>query len=434
MTATDGSRPGITRSQWGVILLLAAVNFTHITDFVIIMPLSEQLMRELAITTNQFGHIVSAYGIAAFAAVMLSALVIDRFDRRTVLLASYFGFAASTLYCGLADTYELLLLSRGLAGACGGIAASAIMAIIGDVFHDSRRGTAIGMVTSAFAVASVVGLPLGLALAESFGRGAPFVAIAALSVPVWLFAFLKLPSLTAHTGAGFGNPVVELLAAARHPEHWPSFAFMFTLVMGTFTVIPFLAPYLELNCGQSKRNIAVIYAAAGAITLVSMNAIGLLTDRVGKRPVFLALATASIAMTFVVTNLPEVSLAGAILAAAGFMVAASGRVVPAQAMMLASAVPAMRGRFSSLNTAMQHLATGVAPLISGAVVTRSDPRSPLVGYSTAGSIAVGFAAVALALSFLLRTSPRPVEAKVDVGLPLTPNPSPAEGEGSSIHA
>jgi predicted MFS family arabinose efflux permease len=430
MSTQPSSRPKMTRAEWAVILLLAAVNFTHITDFVIIMPLSEQLMRELSITTNQFGHVVSAYGIAAFVAVMLAALVIDRFDRRTVLLTSYAGFAVSTLFCGLVDTYEWLLISRGLAGACGGIAASAIMAIIGDVFHDSRRGTAIGMITSAFAVASIVGLPLGLTLADTYGRGSPFIAIAVVSIPVWLFAFFKLPSLADHKGRGFGNPVVELFAAARHPEHWPSFAFMFTLVMGTFIIIPFLAPYLELNCGQSKRNIAIMYAVAGGATLISMNVIGMLTDRVGKRPVFLVLASASIVMTLIVTNLPVVTLLVTILSAVGFMVAASGRVVPAQAMMLATAVPAMRGRFSSLNTAMQHLATGVAPLISGAVVTRADDHSPLVGYANAGYIGMGFAVVAIAISFALRTVPRPVESKVDVQHPL----SPAEEGGKVIHA
>jgi predicted MFS family arabinose efflux permease len=427
-----GTKPKLIRSQWAIILLLAAVNFTHITDFVIIMPLGKRLMEELTISPDRFAHIVSAYGIAAFCAVMLSALVIDRFDRRTVLLTSYAGFAVSTLFCGLSNSYVQLLLCRGLAGACGGIAASAIMAIIGDVFHDSRRGTAIGIITSAFAVASVVGLPLGLYLAKHFGRGMPFLAIAGVAVPVWIVAFRSLPSLTSHRTQSFGNPVTELLAAARHPEHWPSFAFMFLLVMGTFIIIPFLAPYLQLNCGQSEDDIAIMYAVAGCATLISMNVIGLLTDRIGKRPVFIVLATSSILMTLVVTNLPVVTLFGAILAAAGFMVAASGRVVPAQAMMLASAIPAMRGRFSSLNNAMQQLAIGVAPLISGAVVTRLDDQAPLVGYATAGYIGVAFAIAALAISFALRTVPRPVEAPAEVHINHAPTESAVMGEGELV--
>lgn len=392
----------MSRSEWLVVLLLAAANFTNFVDFVIIMPLGEQLMSELGIGTDEFGMIVSTYGWTASIALVLSGLIVERFDRRTVFLSAYACFGIATLLCGLAPDYWSLIATRALAGACGGIASSAMMAIIADVFPDARLGRAIGMVTSAFAVASVVGLPLGLTLATEFGRGVPFLAVAALSVPIWLAAFWKLPSLTAHPLVKAGNPLVELWAAAKHPPHWRSYAFMFTLVMGSFTVIPFLAPYLELNCGLTKQNIAILYAISGAITLVSMNVVGVLTDRIGKLPVFLVLATASMMMTLVMTNLPPVALLFAVAVAAGFMVAASGRFVPAQAMMLANAVPAMRGRFSSLNSAVQHFATGVAASIAGHIVTRPDPTGPLQGYALDGLIAISFAAVALGISFTLR--------------------------------
>jgi len=393
------TKPKLSRSQWGIIFLLAAVNFTHITDFVIIMPLSEQLMRELAISPEQFTHIVSVYGLAATVAVLASAAFIDRFDRRTVLLTAYAGFAISTFFCGLADSYAQLLIARGMAGACGGLAASAMMAIIGDIFADNRRGTAIGAVSSAFAVASVVGLPMGLFLAMHIARGAPFLLLAAASVPVWVAVFWKLPSLTAHRVARHLSPWIELYQAAKNPAHLKSFVFMFSLVMGTFTIIPFLAPYLELNCGQSKENIVVMYACAGCITFVSMNLIGRLTDRIGKRPVFLTIAVGCIAMTLTLTNLPVVSLLGAILAAAGFMVSASGRFIPAQAMMLGTAEPRMRGRFTNINTAMQHFATGMAPWLAGKVVTQADKHAPLEGYATAGYIAAGFALLSILISF-----------------------------------
>jgi len=404
MAMNAGSRPKISRSEWAIIFLLAAVNFTHIVDFVIIMPLSAQLMRELAISPEQFTHIVSVYGIAATISVLASAMIVDRFDRRTVLLTAYAGFTISTFFCGLADNYVELLIARGLTGACGGLAASAMMAIIGDIFADNRRGTAIGAVTSAFAVASVIGLPLGLFLATRIGRGAPFLLLAVASVPVWIAVFMKLPSLTSHRTIRHQSPWIELYQAAKNPAHLRSFAFMFSLVMGTFTIIPFLAPYLELNCGQSPDNILVMYACAGGITFISMNLIGRLTDRIGKRPVFLTIAVACIAMTLTITNLPVVSLFGAILAAAGFMVSASGRFIPAQAMMLGTAEPRMRGRFTNINTAVQHFATGTAPWLAGKVVSQADKNAPLEGYATAGYIAACFAILSILISFTVHPS------------------------------
>src|SRR5207244_3686776 len=111
---------------------------------------------------------------AAGIASLCATLVMDRFDRRSVLLTMYGGFVLSTLFCGLASNYETLLISRTLAGVFGGLAAVAIMTVIGDLFPPEKRGRATGAITSAFAVASIVGLPLGLVLAEWYGRGAPF--------------------------------------------------------------------------------------------------------------------------------------------------------------------------------------------------------------------------------------------------------------------
>ena len=395
-------KPKITRAEWALILLLAAVNFTHILDFVIVMPLGKQLMTELRISPTQFGYILSVYGIAACFAGILAATIVDRFDRRTVLLFNYAGFTVSTLACGLAPDYTWLLLARGLAGAFGGITASAIMAIIGDVFPNERRGAAIGAVTSAFAVASIVGLPAGLLLATHFGLGAPFFALAGLSVPVWIAAYFRLPSLSSHRQRVAGKIWDEFKQVMTHPSHLRSFAFMFALVMGTFTVIPFLAPYLELNCGASRDQIAIVYSVAGLFTLVGMNLVGHLTDRFGQRRVFLIAAIGSMLMTLVATNIPPWGVAVYAAAATGYMLTAAGRMIPAQAMMIGSSPPLLRGRFMNLNNAVSHFATGVAPLVSGAIITQANESAALVGYPQAGLVAIGFAAAALGLSYFLR--------------------------------
>jgi predicted MFS family arabinose efflux permease len=436
MTTTDSlpARRNLTPAEWGLVVVLALVNFTHILDFVIVMPLGERLMDELHITPTQFAHIVSAYGIAAAVAGLAAATVVDRFDRKPVLLFAYAGFIVATLLCGVclsgwyvnaagADSvYLSLLVARGLAGAFGGVAASLIMTVIGDVFPDHRRGKAIGAVQSAFAVASIVGLPTGLMLAQWFGLASPFVAIVGLSLGVFAVAFVRLPAVRKHLTAERPDPFRQFAAAVLNRDHWRSFVFTLLLVLGTFTIIPFIAPYLQANCGRSDTDIPIVYAVAGVCTLVGMNGIGWVADRFGKRPVFLVMAVGSMVMTLVLTSLPPVGLLGATLACTGFMLTAAGRVVPAQAMMLWSAEPKLRGAFTNLNSAMSHLATGVAPMISGALITRADPHSPLVGYNTAGYVAVGFAAVALAVSFLLKT---PAKTPTRPAVEPKPEPTPA---------
>jgi predicted MFS family arabinose efflux permease len=389
-----------SRQDWLIILALAAVNFLHVLDFVIIMPLGDRLMRELSLSPSEFGYIVSAYAIAAMLATLVASPVVDRFDRKTVLLLAFVGFTISTAFCGLSDSYTMLLLGRGLAGVFGGLCASAILAVIGDRFADARRGTATGAVMSAFAVASIAGLPAGLWLATQWGRGAPFLAIALLAVPVGFGMARFLPRMIEHTRQ-HRNPWADFRAAASTHQHLVSFAFMATLVFATFTIIPFLAPYLVRNAGRSEADVPIIYFVAGIITFVVLNGVGRLADRYGKRIVFRVMALGSVIMTLIMTNLPEVSLIGAIGAASGFMVFASGRMVPAQAMMIGSATPQLRGAFLNLNSAVQHLTMSIAPTVAGAIMTGSE-QGPLQGYPIIGAIAAGFGLLSLVLAEWVR--------------------------------
>src|SRR5262249_18741704 len=132
------------------LIILAAVQFTNVLDFMIVMPLGPQYMDKMKLSPPQFGWVASAYGYAAAASGLIAAIFMDRFDRKRSLLAIYGGFIVATLLCGAAFNYPLLLAGRALAGAFGGILGAAVLSIVGDAFHDSRRGTAMGAVMSAF--------------------------------------------------------------------------------------------------------------------------------------------------------------------------------------------------------------------------------------------------------------------------------------------
>ena len=414
---STSSQPGpehlrrLTRSEWVLILALAAIQFTHIVDFVILMPLGDRLMHELAISPRLFSFLVAAYALTASVMSLLAASVIDRFDRRSVVLFLYAGFGVSTLCCGLAPNYELLLASRAMAGAFGGLASAAIMAVIGDVFPDARRGRATGVVMSAFAVASIAGLPAGLALAAEFGRGAPFLTLAALCVPVWIVVSLVMPSLTGHRQKQRRPAIQELRAVISQREHLPAFLFNFTLLVGTFTVGSFIGPIFIANGGFTEHDLAVGYAFAGLLTFFSMNIIGRLSDRMNRLKLFRVLGLATIGMTLVITNVVPSSLWVGCVMVALFMGCASGRMIPAQAMLVGVPVPAMRGGFMSVNTAVQHLGSFCAPMLAGAILTKT-PDGRLDGYPLVGLIGAIVARAAILRAGRIRPAARATPTQV----------------------
>src|SRR6188768_2882516 len=120
-TPTPHSNPAaelipFTSYQVFIIALLALLQFTIILDFMIISPLGDLMMKNLDMNTSQFGSIVSIYAISAGVSGMLTAGFADKFDRKKLLLFFYTGFVAGTLWCGLAQTFESLLLARIVTG------------------------------------------------------------------------------------------------------------------------------------------------------------------------------------------------------------------------------------------------------------------------------------------------------------------------------
>ena len=389
-----------SRQDWALLLALAAIQFTHMVDFVIIMPLGDKFMAELSINPQQFGYIVAAYGLAAALASLLGSLIVDRFDRKYVLVTVYAGFTLSTLLCGLADTFEHLLMARAMAGMFGGLAASTIMAIIGDLIPPRLRGRAAGIVMSAFAVASIVGLPAGLSLAVWFGRGAPFIALAGLSLAVLVTVLFRLPPVRGHLAAGRKNPFVEFAGIVSTPNYWTAFLFTFTMVLGTFTMIPFIGPYMTSNVGRAEGDLPIIYFFAGLCTLISMNVFGRIADKVNRKNMYLVMAGLTMVMTLIVSNLTPIPLWLVVILISSFMVCASGRMIPAQALIIGVPEPRNRGAFMSLNTAVQHMGTGIAPIIGGAFMIKNE-AGQMLGYPKVGLIAASLALVSIVLARFL---------------------------------
>src|SRR5256885_663260 len=223
-------------SERSLLLLLAAVQFTHIVDFMIMMPLGPQLMRELHIGPGHFSALVAAYTISSGVVGLLAAPFIDRFDRRQLLLFAYAGFVLGTLACALSQNAATLLAARVLSGAFGGLSISMVMSIVGDVVPAGRRAAGVGIVMTAFSAAAAVGVPFGLQLAQHFHWEAPFFMLAGIAGVVWTMGYLRLPSVRGHLQKGHANPAfAELL---RHANAGRALSFMVGMVGGPLGIVP----------------------------------------------------------------------------------------------------------------------------------------------------------------------------------------------------
>ena len=146
----------------------------------------DMLIKSMELTTSQFGFAVSAYAFSAGISGLLTAGFADKFDRKKLLLFFYVGFIAGTLFCGLANTYFMLLEARIITGLFGGVIGSISMAIMADLFPLHQRGRAMGFMQMGFGASQVLGIPISLYIANHWGWQSPFIMIVALASIIWL--------------------------------------------------------------------------------------------------------------------------------------------------------------------------------------------------------------------------------------------------------
>jgi len=418
MTPPEISGPAnARRAERKTLYALAGIQFTYILDFMIVMPLGPVFTRALDISVQQFGWIIAAYTFSAAIAGILAANFIDHFGRRRLLLGLYGVFALATLLCALAPGYWSLVLARCLAGAFGGLLSAMIQVCVGELIPFERRGRAMGLIMSSFSIASVAGMPLGLLLAANFGFRAPFLFITLLSAAILTFALRVLPDAqpqkqTRVPGAPHRSWMAPMGEVLREPNHLRAFTFMALLIFSGVLLFPYLPLHLTTNTGMTEAQLPLMYLIGGLMTLFSARFVGKLADKRGKIRVYRWAALATLAPVLVLTHIGVVPLGVVLVITTFLFVLMTSRTIPGMALITGSAVPSMRGAFMSMNATVQSIATGVAVLVGGAILSQV-PGGPLENFDILGYIMVAVTLAAVWLAGKLKVMPDAPDASED---------------------
>ncbi len=386
----------MSRKDYFLLFTLALVQFTHVMDFMIIMPMGNQLMQIFSIGPAKFGQIVSSYNIAAGVVGFAGAFFVDRLDRKRLLSWAYAGFLLGTLACAFAPSYALMLASRILTGAFGGLLSSVIFSIISDHFALDRRASAMGIVTSGFALASVFGVPFGSYLAGTFSWHAPFLFIAAVGVVIILGILINIPPMRGHLDeeADRPNPITVIKNLGANKNQQRALLLMSLLMFSQFTIIPFIAPYMETNVGFTRNEVNLIYLFGGLCAVFTAPLTGKLADRIGRQKVFRIFGILLIVPVLLITHMGPWPVWLALIVTSVLFITINGRVVPAMAIISSTTEPKTRGSFMSFNSSVQQISSGIAASIAGALVTRNE-LGQLEHYNWVGYIAIVAGVLAL---------------------------------------
>lgn len=382
-----------------VIFLLALTQFTVVLDFMVMSPLGDMLVKSMDISASSFGNIVSAYAYSAGISGLLTAGFADKFDRKRLLVFFYVGFVLGTVFCGLADSYTTIIAARIITGLFGGVIGSISMAIIADIFPLQKRGRVMGFVQMGFGASQVLGIPIGLYIANHLGWEAPFMYIAAFSALILIGIIALLKPVKEHLQLDRGNRNVmnHLLATIKRSAYQRGFLTTSLLSLGGFMMMPYATIFAVNNLHVDDEHLPVLFMVSGVVSLLFMPLIGRMSDKIDKLKLFGVGSVWLIVFCIIYTNLTAIPFYMVLILNTCITIGVLCRMVPSMALL--SAVPDNhdRGAYMSIQSSLQQISGGIAATIAGLIVYQKTPTSMLEHYDVVGYVV----SVCVVLSLLL---------------------------------
>jgi len=347
------------------------------------------LMKAIDLKPAQFGIAVSAYAFSAGASGLLTAGFADRFDRKKLLLFFYSGFIIGTFCCSFANDYWTLVAARIVTGLFGGVIGSISMAIITDIFTLQQRGRVMGFVQMGFGASQVLGIPIGLYIANNWGWHSAFLWIAVMALIIVVIIAVKLIPITAHIGLQKHQSALKhLWLTFSQREYRVGFMATALLSIGGYMMMPFGSAFAVNNLKVSHEQLPMLFMISGIASLIIMPIVGKLSDRYDKFKIFAFASLWLMIVVFIYTNLGVTPFYIVVILNILMMAGILSRMTPSSA--LITAVPEMkdRGAFMSISSSLQQLAGGVAASLAGVIIVQETKESPLEHYPTLGMIVI----------------------------------------------
>ena len=258
----------------------------------------------------------------------------------------------------------------------------------------------MGFVQMSFAASQVLGIPIGLFLADKFNWNATFFMVVILATAVGLLTLVKLKPLTEHLKIQKTKSALQhLWHTIKKKDYRTGYIAIALLSMGGFMLMPFTSAFLVNNVNISQSQLPIIFLFTGFASIIVMPIIGKLSDKIDKFKLFTIGSIVASIMIVIYTNMTPLPVWAVIIINMILFMGIMSRMVPATALNSAVADPQDRGAYMSINSSLQQMAGGLASVFAGFVVVQKTKSGPIENFDTLGYIMVGFVMICLFLVY-----------------------------------
>lgn len=346
-----------------IFILVFLIMFLIGTDTFLVSPLLPTLTETYGISASISGWLVSAYALGYALFALISGPISDRLDRKKVMVSGLIAFSLSTFACGLAPTFQTMLLCRFLAGVSASFVTPQVWASIPIIVEPKNIVKTMGYASAGLSISQLVGIPIGSYLA-SYTWHTPFFTIATFSLLLLILITILFPSIKAQQGVdkeplSLRKTYSGLLGTKGVVKYL--FAY-FVFQTGTFTSFTFIGSWFTKDFGLALSGVGTAMIAIGLGNTIGSLYGNRIVKKLGEAKTLLFALPVLVILYIVLPFVPNLLLAEIVL----FVIfLTNGCIFPVLMAMLQSFTTTARGTASSLSNAAMYAGTTLGGIIGG---------------------------------------------------------------------
>src|SRR5687768_15105508 len=149
------------RRKWWTLAAVSFGLFMIMLDNTVVNVALPAIQEDLGADLSQLQWIVTGYALSFAALMLIGGKLADAYGRRRLFVLGILLFTASSLWCGLAGSGEMLIAARVVQGVGAALMNPATLSIIAATFPPRERGMAIGIRAGVSALALAIGPLVG---------------------------------------------------------------------------------------------------------------------------------------------------------------------------------------------------------------------------------------------------------------------------------
>lgn len=288
---------GVPVMRYGGLVVVMLLSFLLVTAEFLPNGVLTEMAAALGVTPGQAGQTVTVTALAGLLFAPTVGLLLPRLDRRSLLVAAAASAAISSLVVAIAPSLPAILIARFLLGAAISAFWSMSITVAARLSSPDRIGRAMMFGSAGLSLATVAGVPIGVALSEALDWRLAFLLIAVATALVGIAVRVVLPPVPPAAASS-----LRILGdTLRRPGVLGGMAGHVLVVLGHFLAYTYVRLSLERIPDVTAGTIVLLLALFGVGGFVGNIAVGMIVDRAFARlavigPLAIALAIAAVAL------------------------------------------------------------------------------------------------------------------------------------------